>query len=147
MPFSREKTINPYVPDRVYSLGDNSGQFSDQDIGKAVKYGTDSAMVLCASGDDIVGFVAAVEPGTMDGYSIGAVTMDIGCEEYAADEAGSLSVGDVVTAGTAGTLGTADTDFLQNVLVDAAVAYTGHHWQVVEVYGTGAGRKVLLRKV
>lgn len=143
---ARYLRIDPYVPDRVERLGDNTGQFSDKDIGKPVKYNGE-AMVLCASGDPIVGFVTAVEPGTKDGYSIGAVRMDTNQEQYATDEAGTLSVGDIVSAGTEVDLGTANPANGPNVLVIADPSAVIHRWEVVSVHAVGAGSRVLLRKV
>jgi len=134
--------IQPYKPDYTENLGDNTGQYSDQDIGKAVKY-SGSTMVLCADGDEIVGFVTSVEPGTKDGHSIGAVRKEGRME--ALDEAGSLTVGTAVVAGTAGTLGT-----LAKQNVKAAAGATVFTWVVIEtgVGGTsGAGSTIIVERV
>ena len=135
----RQMLIQPYKPDQTENLGDNTGQYAGNDVGKAVKYSGD-AMVLCATGDEIIGFVQDVEPGTKDGYSTGSVRKE--GRAWALDEAGTLSVGDVVTAGAAGTLGTLANN---NVLV--AVGAKVHVWVVISVIGTGAGRTVLVEKV
>lgn len=132
----RQVLIQPYMPDFAESLGDNTGQYNDQDIGKAVKYDGD-AMIACASGDEIVGFVTAVEPGTKDGFSIGAVRKDGRME--ALDEAGTLAVGGLVVAGTATALGTAGK---QNVIAGAPATYK---WVVVAAAGVAAGTVVLER--
>ncbi len=140
MTVQRQILIQPYQPDFTENLGDNTGQYSDNDIGKAVKYSGDT-VVLCASGDEILGFVQSVEPGTKDGHSIGSIRKDGRAE--ALDEAGTLVVGDFVTAGTAGTLGTSS---LNNVLVAGTPASNVRLWEVIRA-GSGAGTVVLLERV
>ena len=140
----REVLIQPYMPDYTEMLGATAtNEFNDQDIGKAVKYSGDQ-MVLCAAGDEICGFVTAVEPYTKDGYSVGSVRKTGRIE--AADEAGTLNVGDLVVAGTPGTLGTYA---LQNVQLEDAVnaPIKKYFWEVVAVKGTGAGRTVVLERI
>lgn len=134
----RQLLIDPYRPDDTENLGDNTGQYNDQDAAKGVKYSGD-AMVACADGDEIVGFVTSVNPGTKDGYSVGGVKKWGRVE--AKDEAGTLAVGNEVVAGTAGTLGTYA---LQNVKVAAgAIKYT---WVVIRAAGV-AGGTVLLERI
>lgn len=139
--------ISPYLPARVESLGDATGQFAQADIGKAVKYNGDQ-MDLCADTNEIVGFVQSVEAYTKNGHSIGAVVMDSNGEAYATDEAGTLAIGDLVISGTPAALGTAAPSTGPNVKVHATPADAIHRWQVVAIYGTGAaGDGVLLRKL
>ena len=137
MTTKRAVTISPYVPDDTENLGDNTGQFSDKDIGKALKYSGDT-MVPCATGDEIAGFVTSVEPGTKDGHSIGAVRKKMRVE--ALDEVGTLAVGNLVSAGTAGTLGTYA---LQNVKVDATALL--FPWMVINAPGEAGGVCILER--
>lgn len=145
---NRQLIISPYVPDRTESLGTNSNDFAQADIGKFVLY-ADAAMVLCADGEDIVGVVTAVEPYTKNGFTIGSVKSDRGVEAWATDESGSLGVGDLVFCGTAIALGTANGANGPNVKVEASVAAANiHKWEVVAIYGDGsAGDQVLIRKV
>jgi len=145
MAFKKALRIDPYVPDRTESLGDNTGQFSDKDLGKAVKQNAGGYLELCASGDEIYGFVASVEPYTKDGHSIGSVNCDVNRQAYATDEAGGLAYGDRVTAGTPTALGT-NIPNGSNVII-AAAATPIHTWIVIETYGGAAGDKVLLQKV
>jgi len=140
MTAQRQMLIQPYQPDFTENLGDNTGQYSDSDIGKAMKYSGDT-VVLCADGDEILGFVQSVEPGTKDGHSIGSIRKD--GRAIALDEAGTLSVGDIVTAGTAGTLGTAA---YNNVKVAGTPGDVITKWQVIRA-GSGAGTEVLLERV
>lgn len=145
----RVPRIEPYVPDRTELLGDNTKQFSDKDIGKAVKY-DGVAMILCADGDPIVGFVTAVEAYSSQGYSVGSVKMDVNTEALGTDEDGGLAVGDFVQAGTPVVLGTANGANGQNVVAMVTPAsVAAHKWQVVATYVTPstAGDQVMLRKV
>jgi len=133
----RQVLIDPYRPDATENLGDNSGQYNDKDLGKGVKY-SGNAMVAVADGDEITGFVTAVEPGTKDGFSIGSVRKE--GRVRAIDEAGSLAVGGLVVAGTAGTLGTYA---LQNVKTGTPATYK---WIVIAA-ATGAGAECVLERV
>jgi len=145
MAYKKYLRIDPYVPDRVEALGDNTGQFSSDDIGKAVKQNAGGYMEQCASGDQIYGFVTAVEPATEDGHSIGSVSCDVNKQAYAVDEAGGLSLGTRVVAGTPIALGTKAPD--GGNVIAATGATDVHTWIVVETYGGAAGDKVLLQKV
>ena len=139
----RQILIQPYKPDYTESLGDATGQFDDQDIGKAVKYSGD-ACILCADGNGIIGFISSVEPGTKNGYSVGAVNRDGRVEVL--DEDGSLAVGGFVEAGTPGTLGTLAK---QNVI--AATTPTAPFWMIVAIAVAGtsgaAGSTILIERV
>ena len=147
MAFKKQLRVEPYVPDRTESLGDNTGQYADADIGKALKMNAGGYLELCADGDEIYGFATAVEPYTKDGHSIGSVCCDVNRQMYAVDEAGGLALGANVVAGTPTALGTALTNG-QNVKVRAVPAVGDiHKWIVVETYGGTAGDKVLLQKV
>ena len=120
----RHLTVSPYTPDRVELIGTNAKQASSVDIGKAVKLSGD-AVVVCADGEEIYGFVASVEAGSKNGYSIGAVVADAGRECWANDEAGGLAVGDLVVAGTAVALGTAHNANGANVKVRTGTTVSG----------------------
>jgi hypothetical protein len=145
MAYKKHLRVDPYVPDRVEALGDNTGQFSDKDLGKAVEQNAGGYMAQCASGSEIYGFVTAVEPATEDGHSIGSVSADVNKQAYAVDEVGGLALGDEVVAGTPVALGTA-TPNGGNVIAAASPSVV-HKWIVVEIYGGAAGDKVLLQKV
>jgi hypothetical protein len=145
--YMRVPRINPYLPARVEYLGNNTGQFSSKDIGKPVKLAGETT-ALCASGDEIYGFVESVEVGTSNGYSYGGVLADVGHEVIAKDEAGTLVVGNLVVAGTATALGTVTPAGGYNVLVAAGTEAGLHRWQVVAKYTTGSkAGSVMLRKI
>ena len=143
MATKRQMLIQPYQPDFTENLGDNTGQYSDKDIGKAVVYNGDQ-MDQAAAGDEIVGFVSSVEPATVEGHSVGSVRKN--GRAWAIDEAGTLNVGDRVQAGTPGTLGV---QAYANVVVLDTTAHPEptYNWVVIRVDAGGAGRKVLLEKV
>jgi len=111
--------IDPNVPDRVETLKATSGAWSNSDIGKPLKLDGDN-VDLCASGDEIYGFLAAVEPYTKDGDDVCAVSADVNKEAEVADEAGTLSVGDFVVAGTPTAVATATPTNGANVLAVAS---------------------------
>lgn len=143
----RAPLIQPYNPGVTERLGTSSGDFAAAtDVGKPVKL-SGSACVLCASGDLPYGFIESIEAGTSEGYSIGTVLCRAGHEFLATDEAGTLAVGGLVAAGTAVALGTANGANGPNVIAHTAAAADTARWQVVEVYGTGAGRQCLVRKL
>jgi len=145
MAYKKYLRVDPYVPDRTEALGDNTGQFSDKDIGKPVKLTAAGQCDLCASGEEIYGFVTAVEPATEDGHSIGSVTADVNKQAYAVDEAGGLAIGDLVVAGTPVALGTATPNGGNVIAATSTPAI--HKWMVIETYGGAAGDQVLLQKV
>jgi hypothetical protein len=143
---NRVLRIQPYLPARVERLGNDTGQANTNDRNKSVVLSGDT-VVLATEGADIYGFIQSVEVATQDGYSIAGVLCDVGHEVEAADAAGSLAVGNYVVSGAQTAFKTALTNGLQPVTVDSGTPPPGYAWQVMAVYGSGAGRKVLLRKV
>lgn len=143
MTVKRSLLIQPYVPDVTENLGDNTGQFNDQDIGKAVVYNGDQ-MDMAGANVQIDGFVMSVEPGTKDGHSIGSVRKQ--GRVWAIDEAGTLTVGTRVQAGTPGTLGVLSN---HNVIALSTVTFPEPlpPWRVIRVEAGGAGRAVMLERL
>ena len=129
----RVAEVDPYRPARTELIGNNTGQAGTNDVGKPVKLSGDT-VVLCADGDEIYGFIESVEPGTVGGYSHGGVLCESGNQIYATDEAGTLSVGDIVVAGTAVAFGTANPATGPNVKARTNITSTGHS----VVYNSGA---------
>lgn len=143
MTTKRQQLIQPYVPDFSENLGDTTGQFATEDIGKAVVYNGDQ-MDMAAANDQIDGFITAVEPGTKDGHSQGSVRKQ--GRVFALDSAGTLVVGARVQAGAAGTLGTLAN---HNVVILNVVTYPqpANGWVVIRVDAGGAGRTVMLERL
>lgn len=146
---ARSLVIAPYIPDRTEVAYVASGSWADVDIGKAVIMRDANTVQLAADGEEIYGFVTAVEPYTEGGYKVVSVACDAGREAWATDESGGLAVGTVVEAGTATAVGTALTAY-QNVKTAGNAAAQGaviQKWMVVSTSGGAAGSTVLVRKV
>lgn len=126
---------------------------TDLEIGKLVKLVGDSQYNLCAAGDQIEGYVAAVETYTADDYSIGSVdaqgrikvTLD-GLQ--ATPGTGSVAVGDYVVCGTVVAKGTGLAGAYPKVC--KATTQTGMYfaWRVVSLDGTTAvGQTATIQRV
>ena len=120
-------------------LGDATNQFGIKDVNKPVKYAGVQCDV-CATSDEIVGFIEAIEAATSDGHTVGTVKktgrmrVEVG--------AGTLAVNDLVVAGTQAALGTSG-----KAIVISGIP-TLYKWAVVwlDVDGT-AGTTVVLERV
>lgn len=142
-----ELVNSPHADVVAAALGVNAaGKFSDKDIGKPVKMAANNNFVLCASGDQIEGFVTAVEANTVnDGFSFGSVLRNKRViAQVDAAQVGTLVVGEFAVAGTSSALGTKDSypKVLQGTPAD-------YKWKVIRnISGTGvAGDLVLLEKI
>ena len=136
-------------------LGAGSGSanyVTDVEIGKPVKLVGDSQYGLCAAGDQIEGYIAAVETYTADDFSIGSVQLQ-GRKRVTLDGlqatpgTGTCAVGDYVVAGTAVAKGTALTVPMK---VCKATTQTGMYfaWRIVSLEGTGAvGQIAVIERV
>ena len=136
-------------------LGAGSGSanyVTDVEIGKSVKLAGDSQYSLCAAGDQIEGFITAVETYTADDFSIGSVQI-AGRKRVTLDGlqatpgTGTCDVGDYVVAGTAVAKGTALT---VPPKVCKATTQTGMYfaWRIVSLEGTGAvGQIAVIERV
>lgn len=136
-------------------LGADSGSanyVTDVEIGKPVKLVGDSQYNLCAAGDQLEGFIVAVEGAPADDFSIGSV---VNCDRVkvtldglqATPGTGTIAVGDYVVAGTAVVKGTA---LSVPPKVCKATTQTGMYfaWRVVSLDGTGAvGQTATIERV
>lgn len=135
------------VPNKLESaaLGVNAaGKLTDADLNKAVKFGTANNYVLCANGDQIDGFIKAIEPFTVnDGFGFGGVqrqgrvTAEVGTNQGATP----MAVGDLVAADAQVAAGTAGAAKVRTVAgVAGRVA-----WRCIRIIsGTGAAGSVVL---
>ena len=110
-----ETAVNGSDEAKTVRLGAGSGtanNMTSAEVGKAVKLTAESRYDLCAAGDPIEGFIAAVESATQDAFTIGSIV----CEGYkavtfdgleATAGTGVIALGDYVLAGTAVAKGTA----------------------------------------
>lgn len=142
-----ELVNDPLAQIESAALGaDNTHPLVGADKGKAVKMGTAQNYLLCATTNEIEGFLVAVEPWTVNGgYGFGAVQRNRrALATVGANQGGTaMAVGDLVVADTQAAVGTAG----------GAKVKTGtpalHKWRVLRIIsGTGvAGDPVLLEKV
>lgn len=130
-------------------LGTAAAKFADADIGKPVKLATSTPAenyILCADGDEIEGFVVALDGGTVnDGFAFGSVRK----REYQYVKnsgAAAIAVGATVVAAAPSALGTAETNGLAKVKAGSPTKFI---WRVLSLCGgVGAvGSKILIERV
>lgn len=127
---------------RLGSASGSANYMTDLDLGKMVKLVGDSQYNLCAVGDQIEGFITAVEGYTADDFSIGSVDAT-GRKRVtlnglqATPGTGTIAVGDYVVAGEVVAKGTKLTAPMK---VCKATTQTGMYfaWRVVSLEGTTA---------
>lgn len=137
---------------RLGSASGSANYLTDLEIGKPVKLIGDSLYNLAAVGDQIEGFLTAVEGYTADDYSIGSV-MNKGRKRVTLDGlqatpgTGTCAVGDYVVTGTVVAKGTA---LSVPPKVCKATTQTGMYfaWRIVSLEGTGAvGQYAVIERV
>lgn len=121
----------------------SSNNLTTAELGKIVKLVGESRYGLAAAGDQIEGFIVAVESATLDGYTIGSVkqksykqvTFD---GVQATPGTGTVAIGDYVVTGT---VVAKDTALSGPVKVTKATTQTGmyHAWRVVSLGSAGTG--------
>ena len=129
------------------ALGTGSGnKFTNNDVGKPVKLSTANNYVLCATTNEIEGFVHSVSPETVNGgYTFGGVqTNGRKIAKVGPNQTGTLTIGELAVADTPSAVGTADAYPLVREGTPA-----NFKWRVIRlVSGTGvAGDLVLLEKI
>lgn len=152
--FKMQPTVDTECITARLGAGSGSANYvTDLELGKPVKLAGDSQYNLCAAGDQIEGFIRAVETWTADDFSIGSVqyegrvkvTLD-GLQ--ATPGAGAIAVGDYVVAGTAVAKGTSLGSAYPKVC--KATTQTGMYfaWRVVSLDGTTAvGQTATIERV
>ncbi len=152
--FKMQPTVDTECITARLGAGSGSANYvTDLELGKPVKLAGDSQYNLCAAGDQIEGFIKAVETWTADDFSIGSVqyegrvkvTLD-GLQ--ATPGTGAIAVGDYVVAGTAVAKGTALGTAYPKVC--KATTQTGMYfaWRVVSLDGTTAvGQTATIERV
>src|SRR5574343_1261353 len=140
--FKMQPTVDTECITARLGAGSGSANYvTDLELKKPVKLVGDSQYNLCAAGDQIEGFIRAVETWTADDFSIGSVqyegrvkvTLD-GLQ--ATPGTGTIAVGDYVVAGTVVARGTSLGGAYPKVC-KATAAATGivQKWRVVALYG------------
>jgi hypothetical protein len=152
--FKMQPTVDTECITARLGAGSGSANYvTDLELGKPVKLAGDSQYNLCAAGDQIEGFIRAVETWTADDFSIGSVqyegrvkvTLD-GLQ--ATPGTGAIAVGDYVVAGTAVAKGTSLGTAYPKVC--KATTQTGMYfaWRVVSLDGTTAvGQTATIERV
>lgn len=152
--FKMQPTVDTECITARLGAGSGSANYvTDLELGKPVKLAGDSQYNLCAAGDQIEGFIRAVETWTADDFSIGSVqyegrvkvTLD-GLQ--ATPGTGAIAVGDYVVAGTAVAKGTSLGSAYPKVC--KATIQTGMYfaWRVVSLDGTTAvGQTATIERV
>lgn len=152
--FKMQPTVDTECITARLGAGSGSANYvTDLELGKPVKLAGDSQYNLCAAGDQIEGFIKAVETWTADDFSIGSVqyegrvkvTLD-GLQ--ATPGTGVIAVGDYVVAGTAVAKGTSLGSAYPKVC--KATTQTGMYfaWRVVSLDGTTAvGQTATIERV
>lgn len=152
--FKMQPTVDTECLTARLGAGSGSANYvTDVELGKPVKLAGDSQYNLCAAGDQIEGFIKAVESYTADDFSIGSVqtegrvkvTLD-GLQ--ATPGTGVIAVGDYVVAGTAVAKGTSLAGAYPKVC--KATTQTGMYfaWRVVSLDGTTAvGQTATIERV
>ena len=152
--FKMQPTVDTECITARLGAGSGSANYvTDMELGKPVKLAGDSQYNLCAAGDQIEGFIRAVETWTADDFSIGSVqyegrvkvTLD-GLQ--ATPGTGVIAVGDYVVAGTAVAKGTSLGTAYPKVC--KATTQTGMYfaWRVVSLDGTTAvGQTATIERV
>lgn len=148
----KEMIGNELITTRLGAGSGSANYMTDLDLGKPVKLVGDSQYNLCAIGDPIEGFIAAVEGYTADDFSIGSLQVEdrkrVMLDGIQVDGSGTIAVGDYVVAGTPVAKGTT----LAGVptKVRKATTQTGMYfaWRVVSLEGTGAaGQFAVIERV
>jgi hypothetical protein len=128
-------------------LGAGTGtanNLSDAEVGKFFKLAGESRYDLCAAGNEIEGRLAAYEPATLDGYSIGSVQTEGRFEVtfdglQATAGTGTLAIGDYVVAGTPVAKGTALSVPARVCKATGAGNTLNFKWRVVSLGSAGTG--------
>lgn len=125
---------------------DATHKLTDKDIGKALKIAASNNMVLCATTNEIAGFLVSTEPTTYNsGFAFGTVQRRgrVEAKVGANQGATAMAVGDLLVADTQAAIDTAG----------GAKVITGtpstNKWQCIRIIsGTGvAGDSVLIERV
>ncbi|NCN28713.1 hypothetical protein GW915_14210 [bacterium] len=137
-------TCSVNVGEQVYKTYKMAAAITDNDIGKPVTYPAASDVVaLAADGEQIYGFVAAVEPATADGLKIVSILVE-GRAWVILD--GNSAVGTIVEAAANTVAGTAKAGAFGLVSTHTLVAGTMKQWMIIS--GTGLdGATVLVEKI
>lgn len=140
-------TINSDQSDLACRLGAGSGSSNNlttAELGKFAKLVAESRYDLCAVGNEIEGFISAVEGATQNAFTVGGIreggTIDVVFDGLQATPGtGTLAIGDYVVAGTPVAKGTALTTAPKVCKATAAVTALTFKYRVVSLGTAGTG--------
>ena len=144
------KVNDPFADITDAAIGVADDGFGDEDVGKAVKLSTANNYILCSDGDPMEGFIAAIEPNTVNsGVSFGAVQRNKRVVAVLDTGEASVTVGAIVVAGAQAAIGTANASNAPVVAVEPTPGDAGNFvWRVIRLIDGGdAGDKVLIERV
>lgn len=120
-------------------LGTTGAKPNDADRGKPVKLIGDSTYGLCADGDEIEGFITAIENGTADGLVIGTVRTG-GYKEAVVGDGTGLAVGSYVVAAAQAALNVYNDDAkFPRPKIKAGDGTEAIRWRIVSVVQGAVG--------
>jgi hypothetical protein len=146
---AKDHFILPTAPDNAtvavrLGAGNSEAQRMDyREVGKLVKLAGESRYDLAVAGNDIEGFIYAVELAPQNGFTIGSVLQSGRAHVtfdglQATPGTGAVVVGDIVVAGTVTAKGTALTDY-PKVCKATTPADVVQKWRVVSLGAAGTG--------
>lgn len=144
------KVNDPFADVTDAALGVADDGFGDEDVGKAVKLSSANNYILCSDGDAMEGFIAAVEPFTVNaGVSFGAVQRNKRVVAVLDTGETSVTVGATVVAGAQAAIGTANAYNAPVVAVEPTPGDAGDFvWRVIRLIDGGeAADRVLIERV
>lgn len=108
--FAESYNLDEIITAKVSALAADTaglvaGYLTDADVGKGVKLGATDRYILALDGDEIDGFLIAVESATADGYTVGSIAL---AGRKAVTVVGAtIGIGDLVVFGAPVAKGTA----------------------------------------
>ena len=137
----------PYPDAQTVALGPVGSSYNQSDLDKIVKLIGDSTYGLCATGDEIEGFIVAIEQARQNNFNIGAVAKHEQGEVafvtanglQATPGVGTLAIGDIVVASAQAALNTPTPTSFPPVVKATTPANVLHKWRVVALSNSGSG--------
>lgn len=100
--FAESYNLDEIITAKVSALaadtaGLAAGYLTDADVGKGVKLGATDRYILALDGDEIEGFLVAVESATVDGFTLGSIAL--GTRKAVTIVGATVAIGGLVVLG------------------------------------------------